>query len=52
MKTKIHDASMKDEYYYLVAAILLTCLLDDTNTILLTCLNYSIGTDTDWKFHR
>ena len=29
MKTKIHDTSMKDECCYLVAAVLLTCLLDD-----------------------
>jgi len=29
MKTKIHDASMKDECCYLVAAVLLTCLFDD-----------------------
>ena len=43
MKMKIHDASMKDECCYLVAVVLLTCLLDDTNTVLLTCLDY--GTD-------
>ena len=42
-KTKIHDAPMKDECYYLVVAVLLTCLLDDMNTVLLTCLDYSIG---------
>jgi len=32
--------SIKDECCYLVAAVLLTCLLDDTNTVLLTCLDY------------
>jgi len=44
MKMKIHDAPMKDECCYLVAAVLLTCLLDDMNMVLLTCLDYSIGT--------
>jgi len=44
MKMKIYDAPMKDECYYLVAVVLLTCLLDDTNTVLLTCLDYGTGT--------
>ena len=44
MKMKIHDVPMKDKCCYLVAAVLLTCLLDDTNTVLLTCLDYGIGT--------
>src|SRR5712671_1306294 len=44
MKMKIHDAPMKDECCYLVAAVLLTCLLNDMNTVLLTCLDYGIGT--------
>jgi len=44
MKMKIHDAPMKDECCYLVAVVLLTCLLDDTNTVLLICLDYGIGT--------
>ena len=43
MKMKIHDASMKDECCYPVVAVLLTCLLDNTNTVLLTCLDYGIG---------
>ena len=34
----------KDECYYLVAAVLSTCLFDDTNTVLLTCLDYGTGT--------
>ena len=44
MKMKIHDMSMKDESCYLVTAVLLTCLLDNTNTVLLTCLDYGTGT--------
>jgi len=44
MKMKIHGAPMKDECCYPVVVVLLTCLLDDTNTVLLTCLDYSIGT--------
>ena len=43
MKMKIHDASMKDECCYLVAVVLLTCLLDDMNMVLLTCLDYGTG---------
>ena len=40
---KIHDVSVKDEYCYLVVAVLLTCLLYDTRmAVLLTCLNYDI----------
>jgi len=35
---------MKDECCYLVAAVLLTCLLDDMNMVLLTCLDYGTGT--------
>ena len=34
---------MKDECYYLVVMVLLTCLLDDMNMVLLTCLDYSTG---------
>ena len=34
---------MKDECYYLVVVVLLTCLLDDMNTVLVTCLDYSTG---------
>jgi len=34
---------MKDECYYLVVVVLLTCLLDDMNMVLLTCLDYSTG---------
>ena len=41
---KIHDAPMKDKCCYLVAAVLLTCLLDDMNMVLLTCLDYSTDT--------
>ena len=44
MKMKIHDVPMEDECCYLVAAVLLTCLLDDTNMVLLTCLDYGTGT--------
>jgi len=44
MKMKIHNTPMKDECGYLVAVVLLTCLLDDTNTVLLTCMDYSTGT--------
>jgi len=40
---KIHDAPKKDECYYLVATVLLTCLLDDMNMVLLTCLDYGTG---------
>jgi len=40
---KIYDVSKKDECCYLVAAVLLTCLLDDMNTVLLTCLDYGTG---------
>jgi len=43
MKMKIHDALMNDEYCYLVAVVLLTCLLDDMNTVLLTCWDYGTG---------
>ena len=52
MKMKIHDAPMKDECCYLVVAVLLTCLLDDTNTVLLTCLDYGIGMIQDREFNR
>ena len=41
---KIHNVPMKDECCYLVAVVLLTRLLDDTNMVLLTCLDYDIGT--------
>ena len=44
MKMKIHDAPVKDECCYPVVAVLLTCLLDDMNTVLLTGLDYGIGT--------
>jgi len=44
MKMKIHDAPMKDECCYLVVVVLSTCLLNDTNTVLLTCLDYGTGT--------
>jgi len=44
MKMKIHDVPMKDECCYPVVAVVLTCLLDDMNTVLLTCLDYGIGT--------
>jgi len=43
MKMKIHDASMKNECYYLVTVVLLTCLLDDMNMVLLTCWDYGTG---------
>ena len=44
MKMKVHDVSMKDECCYLVIVVLLTCLFDDMNMVLLTCLDYDIGT--------
>ena len=44
MKMKIHDTPMKDESCYLVTTVLLTCLLDNMNMVLLTCLDYGIGT--------
>jgi len=44
IKTKSHDAPIKEECYYLVAVVLLTCLLDDTDMVLLTCLDCGTGT--------
>jgi len=37
---RVLPPTIKDKYCYLVGVVLLTCLLDDTNTVLLTCLDY------------
>jgi len=52
MKMKIHDAPMKDECCYLVAAVLLTCLLDDTKYGTTDLLGLRHRYDTDREFNR
>ena len=40
MKMKIHDVSMKNECCYLIAVVLLTCLLYDTGIVTLLWVEY------------